>query len=109
MSPATADPANQKMKSAIKRPHMNRTLAGFVPQSEECMVEPIDGVENLRAVVTIVHTSVMPRRATKNQIIKNPALVARASKGGKARAAKLTAKERSLIAKHAAQARWRQS
>jgi hypothetical protein len=73
------------------------------------MVEPTDGAEYLRAVVTIVHPSAMPRRATKNPITKNPALVARASKGGKARAAKLTAKERSLIAKHAARARWRQS
>jgi hypothetical protein len=45
---------------------------------------------------------------TKN---KNPAAVALsklgASKGGKARAAKLSAKERSRIAKLAVEARWR--
>ena len=41
---------------------------------------------------------------------KNPAAIAvgklRASKGGKARAEKLTPEERSAIAKKAAQARW---
>ena len=44
---------------------------------------------------------------------KNPAAVALAklgaSKGGKARAKKLTAKQRSRIAKLAAEARWKES
>jgi hypothetical protein len=55
----------------------------------------------------------MPKRSRKQPIKKkNPAAVALsklgASKGGKARAAKLSAKERSAIAKLAAQARWNQ-
>jgi hypothetical protein len=55
----------------------------------------------------------MPKRSRKQpNKKKNPAAVALsklgASKGGKARAAKLSAKERSAIAKLAAQARWNQ-
>ena len=73
---ATADPAHDSMKRAAKRPRISR--------SERCMVEPRDGAERLPAVVGLVHTSDMPRRASKNAIIKNPALIARASKGGKA-------------------------
>jgi len=69
------------------------------------MVEPRDDAERLPAVVGFVHTYGMPQRASKNAIIKNPALIARASKGEKARATKLIAKDRSLIAKCAAQAR----
>jgi len=69
------------------------------------VVEPRDDAERLPAVVGFVHTSGMPQRASKTAIRKNPALITRASKGGKARATKLTEKDRSLIAKRAAQAR----
>ena len=40
---------------------------------------------------------------------KNPAAVALGAKGGKARAEKLTAEQRSAIAHLAAEARWRKS
>ena len=53
----------------------------------------------------------MPKRSRKKtNEKKNPAAVALsklgASKGGKARAKKLSAAERSRIAKHAVEARW---
>lgn len=52
----------------------------------------------------------MPKSSSEKQRKKNPAAVALsklgAAKGGKARAEKLTPKERSKIAKEAARARW---
>lgn len=55
----------------------------------------------------------MPQRSSKKEPEKNPAAVALGRlgglKGGKARAKKLTAAERSEIARKAAKARWKKT
>jgi len=57
-----------------------------------------------------VHFPAMQKRSSKDQPKKNPAAVALGRmgglKGGKARAAKLTAEQRREIALRAAEARW---
>ena len=59
----------------------------------------------------ILKAAIEPQDPVKDQPTKNPAAVALGRlgglKGGKARAAKLSAKKRSAIAKKAAMSRWK--
>lgn len=67
-------------------------------------------VNQLAKMIVDMSTGEIPKEEPPQEREKNPAAVALgklgASKGGKARAAKLSAKKRKEIAKKAAEARW---
>jgi hypothetical protein len=90
----------------------NRTMPtrASTPKQRYTNADPIRAAKSLIEQVTGEPWSVAsPKHPPERQ--KNPAAVALsmlgASKGGKARAASLTAKQRSKIAKKAAKARWK--
>ena len=70
-------------------------------------------VNQLAKMIVDMSTGELPKEDPPEEREKNPAAVALgklgASKGGKARAAKLSAKKRKAIAKKAAAARWNKS
>lgn len=72
-----------------------------------------DTLELARRVLNALVPDAEPPNAEAPKPEKNPAAVALGrlggKKGGKARAAKLTAEQRNAIARKAAEARWRQS
>lgn len=74
-------------------------------------VAAVTGLESPTGVLEAFRKRQAERRAMEAQAVKNPAAVALGklggSKGGKARAASLTAKKRKEIAQKAAKARWK--
>jgi hypothetical protein len=68
---------------------------------------PRDFSQAAKLVVDIAIGEVEDRPPTPEERGKDPAAVALGKKGGSARAAKMSAKERSAAAKRAAKARWR--
>lgn len=68
---------------------------------------PRDPAQLAKLIVDIATGEVEDRAPTPEEQGKDPAAAALGRKGGKARAAKMTAKRRAEIAKRAATARWK--
>jgi hypothetical protein len=68
---------------------------------------PRDFSQAAKLVVDIASGEVEDREPTPEEQGKDPAAVALGKKGGEARAAKMTAKQRTTIARKAAAKRWR--
>ena len=68
---------------------------------------PRDPAQLAKFVIDIATGEVEDRPPTPAELGRDPAAVALGSKGGKARAKKLTVKQRREIATNAANARWR--
>jgi hypothetical protein len=67
---------------------------------------PRDPAQLAKLIVDIATGEVEDREPTPDEQGKDPAAAALGSKGGKARAAKMTAEQRSEIARAAAKKRW---
>jgi hypothetical protein len=67
---------------------------------------PRDPAQLAKLIVDIATGEVEDREPTPEERGKDPAAAALGRKGGKARAGKMSASERSRIAKEAAQTRW---
>jgi hypothetical protein len=67
---------------------------------------PRDPAQLVKPMIDIASGEVEDREPTPEEQGKDPAAVATGKKGGKARAAGLTAEKRSEIAKKAARKRW---
>jgi hypothetical protein len=76
-----------------------------MPKTPKGHKRPADVISNAVAVMKIATGEIDESVTTEDG--KNPAAVELGRKGGAARAARLSARKRKLIAKQAASARWR--